>query len=358
MPKHALSQKTNREIDEILGIQKYQLQSDPEYYDPKIFYTDGLTSADALYSDYQDLLSIYELLMGKGIKSFCDLGAGIGRAKLLFDYLRAPFKSYSIEFVKERHQEGLRAHQSLGLPFSEGFIHADLSQSPPPPCECYFLYMPVNDVLIQTLDFLEELHTARKGYLLAIESHGDLLSYLESTHPYLKVVARIPLKSKRHHEEMVLYQFNPTKGHRIEKNAALKKIAETSGALRIEVTSEDSFWMLWKQFKNHNDLQILVEDNNGQWLADLKDSLFGIQPQTLETAHPYRIIKLEEIKAIIRPPTAWLEFIEKRRLQERGPLGEMRKLFVSPFPQVEYSRGQKKELEITWRWEWFTTLRI
>ncbi len=360
MSEHELKNKTNREIDLILGIEKHQLKSDEQKYDPKIFYTDGLTSADALYTDYQDLLSIYEELCARDIKSFCDLGAGVGRAKLLFDFLNSPFKNYSIEYVQERHQEGLRAHQKLDLSFPEGFINADLSQQPPPLCDCYFIYLPVNDILIQTLSFIEELYLykGKSCYIMAIESHGDLLSFLETTHPYLKRIKTIPLKSKRHKDELVLFEWRASSDYLDNKSHLHEKIATHKEKLKVTFNSNQDFWMLWKLLKNEGYFQLLIEDQNGQWLADLKNSNFGIQPNTIETLFPYRIISLNEIQAIVKPPSSWNSVIDERRLAKRGPLGEMRKLFVSPFPQVEYSWGQKKELEKAWKWELFSTLKV
>ncbi len=351
--------KSNQEIDEMLGIEDHALApEDSQNYDPKIFYTDGLTSSEALYTDYQDLLKMREILCELEVKSFCDLGAGIGRAKLLFDYLKSPFKSYSIEYVKERHLAGLMAHQKKSLPFSQGFINSDLSVKPAPTCDSYFIYLPVNDVLISIISFLEKKFTHKSCYLLAIESHGDLLSFLEKAHPFLKIIKKVPLKSKRHHDDLILYQWSPTAAFIKEKSALEKEINTIPSPLKITFTTQSQFWMLWKLLKDREHYQILVEDEQGLWLADLKDSQFGIQVDTIETKYPYRIIPLAEIRGFICPPKNWIGLIKERRLQRKGPLGEMRKLFVSPFPQVEYSWGQKRELENTWPWELLTTLGV
>ena len=320
MPKK-LSDLSNLEIDKLFQIESYALES--KDYDSKHFYTDGLTSADALYTDYQDLLQIHKLLIALGVKSFCDLGAGIGRAKLLFDYLKSPFQSYSIEFVKERHYEGLKSHKKLNLPFPEGFQNSNLLTCPPPQCDAYFIYLPVGEVLEKTLAALESIFLNKSCYIIAIESHGDLLNYLEDTHDHFKLIEKIPLKAKRHHEQMCLYQWSPKK----------EKIP---------------FWSHWKEFKNRENFQILVEDDQGTWLADLKDSQFGIQRHTVETQFPPRIIPLSQVKGFVEIKGEGLKLIEKRRAAFKGPLGEMRKLFVLPSPQVEYSSGQKKELEVTW----------
>ena len=359
MAHSKLHLKSNQEIDELLGIDNHALiPEDGHNYDPKIFYTDGLTSAEALYTDYQDLLKMHELLCELEVESFCDLGAGIGRAKLLFDYLDSSFKSYSIEYVKERHQAGLKAHKKNSLLFAEGFVNTDLSQTPAPTCDSYFIYLPVNDVLINIMNFLEKKFMHKSCYLLAIESHGDLLSFLEKTHPFLKVIKKVPLKSKRHHDDLILYQWSPTAAFLEEKSLLNNEINAITSPLKITFTTQSQFWMLWKLLKDRENYQILVENNQGLWLADLKESQFGIQTDTIETKYPYRIIPLSEIRGFIRPPENWISIIKERRLQRKGPLGEMRKLFVSPFPQVEYSWSQRRELENTWPWEILTTLGI
>ena len=63
--KKNLYHKSNLEIDQIFGFKDYAL--DLPDYPSDIFYTDGLTSAEALYSDYQDLLQIHTFLEEKKI---------------------------------------------------------------------------------------------------------------------------------------------------------------------------------------------------------------------------------------------------------------------------------------------------
>jgi len=157
---------------------------------------------------------------------------------------------------------------------------------------------------------------------------------------------------------MIVYEWGPTKKYQDKRQKALQQIHANQGPLQIKWQDRFFFWMLWKELRADDDFQLLIKDENGEWLADMKDSNFGIQEATVQTTTPYRIIPLSQIKAIIRPPKDWKKIIEERRAQRRGPLGEMRKLFVSPFPQVEYSWGPKKELEETWQWERFTTLII
>ncbi len=344
--KDSLLHLSNSEIDQLFKIESYALESAD--YDSKTFYTDGLTSADALYTDYQDLLQIHTLLMELGVKSFCDLGAGIGRAKLLFDYLESPFQSYSVEFVRERHMEGVKAHKYLNLNFLEGFQLTNLLDDAPPVCDAYFIYLPVNEVLEKTMCRIEELFQDKSCYLFVIESHGDLLHYIEDTHQHMKLSKKVPLRAKRHHSDLCLYEWSP------KSTPPLPKVTQPY----FKPQDETTFWTLWKKLKANSFFQIVVREENSVWLADLKDSQFGIQRGTLETAYPPRIIPLSQIEGIIEAPIQWSELIEKRRASERSPLGEIRKLFVFPSPQVEYSWGQKKELDLAWEWETFTTLGV
>jgi hypothetical protein len=357
--KKNLYHKSNLEIDQIFGFKDYALEL-PDY-PSNIFYTDGLTSAEALYSDYQDLLQIHTFLEEKKIKSFCDLGAGIGRAKILFDSLNSSFQSYSLEFVQQRHKEGKRVHKENQLSHEEGFIQCNLLTDPIPKCECYFIYLPVGEVLIKTMEKIKNLTLEEKCLIIAIESHGDLLSYLEKTHRHLSLRDRIPLSAKRHTEFIHIYEYQPKDNPSPLESDIFNHLDNSTNKdqpLRINFSEELSFWELWKELRKRDEFQVLVEDQNGQWLADLKDSQFGIQPSTLETQYPQRIIPLSEIKAFVRAPLSWQELIRKRRNKEDGPLGEIRKLIVFPSPQVEFSRGQKRELETAWDWELFTTLGV
>lgn len=351
---------TSNEIDSLLGIQDtHLLLKNPHYEKEKELYTDGLTSADALYTDYRDFASLYDSLIESKINSFCDLGSGIGRSKLLFDHWEAPFQSYALEFVKERHDEGLRVHQSLALQFPEGFINANLKEEAPPLCDAYFIYLPVGDVLFATLKNILHQHREKSALFYVIESHGDLISYLEMALPNLIKREEIPLTGKRHSTSMHVYSLPPTKNFLSLEKAYREEILNHEQGFSIHTLTDFHFLTLFHHFRNHRHAQVVIKQEDQLWLADTWEWKFGIQPRTFELHCPYRIISFDEISGIMIPHEDWLkDLIAKRRSGERGPLGEIRKLFVFPSLQVEYSSGSKKELEVSWTWETLPTLGV
>ena len=99
-PKHLenlLYKLTDCELDATLGLK--QAITCNGGIEKSESYSDGSTGPNALYTSYRDYFSLYKDLRERRVKSFAELGAGISRSKLLFDLLKAPFKTSTYEYV-------------------------------------------------------------------------------------------------------------------------------------------------------------------------------------------------------------------------------------------------------------------
>ncbi len=101
-------------------------------------YLTGLTP-EALFTSYHDVIEVMEWLHSQGAKSWCDLGAGIGRTCVLWSWLYGG-ASTGVECVPERLNVARMASLRLSL-LSAQWLEADFS-SPDfklPESDVYFI---------------------------------------------------------------------------------------------------------------------------------------------------------------------------------------------------------------------------
>lgn len=311
-------------------------------------YGDGLTSAEALYTSYHDLLLIYEDLIKRKIKSFVDLGAGNCRSKILFDYLNASFQSTAIEFAKERIESAKKSHHSLGLDkFSEGFIGEDLRNCEFNYYDALFIYLPVGETLDSIISKLKEVSLTSPRILYVIESHGDLISYLQDHILSLELLEKKALHSERHDPSLYIFKLGNCQDQ-LNREEELKEKADRllkeEGGFLLHGLKDWEKWYLFSLYKENPHLQLLVNEENFKWLASVEKWQYGVVRGTLETAYPYRIHKLFQIEAVLSPTDIWLELVKERRDTFKPPLNALRKIIVSPHAMVEYAGGSRKEV--------------
>jgi|GEM_PF-2223199 len=345
--------KKSEEIDQFFHL---FVPSKVKELNLKEAYTDLPLSAEALYTSYQDLLMVRESLINKAVKSFTDIGSGIGRAKVLFDFLDSPFRTDSIEIVQERHQAGIKAHSTFQLKDSDGFINANLLNFPLPKSDSFLIYLPVGPTLFKVLEELKILSTQKDVYLYVIESHGDLISFLEDQLPSLKLLENLTLHSKRHHPDVNVYQLESCASSLAWQDHALDrlKLFKENCFLNLLGLPFHKKWFLMQTLSKDQLPQLLIQEEDFAWLGSLEEVIPGIDSKKIEIKFPPRIVECEKIQGILYPPQEIQEYISKRRLSSEG----LRKLIVSPTPQVEYAGGEKRELKIQWSLERATPLVI
>lgn len=335
-------QKSSRELDKILGL-KECLHS--EFNDQEEAYSDGLTGSEALYTSYQDLLTIRQDLMERGLKDFADLGAGNCRSKILFDYLESPFKSTAYEFVPERIEEAINTYQQLDLKDAASFIEADLKDCSLDTLgahDAFFIYLPVGPTLEKLVERFKELSLDKKLTLYVIESHGDLIDYLQDHLKPLRVLTKLELSSQRHLPELYVFELDDC-GQQINEEKELLKVAtselKNSGEFNLEGYGPREKLFLFKSTLNWEYLQLLIREDDFEWLACLEGWRYGIQKDTIETIHPYRIHYLTQIKAIVIPQKKVLPYIKERRDTFKPPLSSIRKIKIKPTIEIERANG-------------------
>jgi hypothetical protein len=337
------------EIDQSIGLIS-PLKSKFQDKD-KESYSDGLTGADALFTSYQDFLTIHDDLIKRNFKSFGDLGAGNCRSKILFDLIKAPFSSFAFEFVPERISAARSCYQSLGLADNEGLIEANLKHCQLPLLDAYFIYLPVGETLKRIIQQLK-IHSIKKTpFLYVIESHGDLINYLEDQLPTLKKIEELPLVGTRHHPNINVYQLTSCSEQLEREDELIKKSQEALISQRGFSLQELKTWekyFLFYTYQESSSLQFIVKEENSSWLASIEGWQYGIKQGTVETKFPYRIHQLEQLVAITEPQEGWLQFVEERRDTFKPPLSSIKKLIFAPEAALERANGDLESILEEW----------
>lgn len=331
-------------LDEVLGLKANLKSTSIEIEEA---YADGLTGSEALYTSYKDLLTIYQDIKQRGLKSFADLGAGHCRSKIFFDFIGAPFQSYAYELVPERIAGAKDCYQNLGLSFTQGFIEGDVTKKDLTDHDAFLLYLPVGPTLEILVNKFKELSCSKNIYLYVIESHGDLIDYLKDSLGPLRLRKSYPLHSQRHLPELYVFELESClqqiSDEQNLKKAALKELEKNENYSLKELSSQEKLF-LFKELSDVDYLQLLISEDDFEWLACLKGWRYGIQKDTIETIYPYRIHYLDKIESIIVPSNVVLPYIKERRDILKPPLSSVRKIKVSPTLGIERANGVFEEL--------------
>ncbi len=311
-------------------------------------YGDGLTGAQALYTDYRDLLIIHNDLRERGLTSFADLGAGNCRSKILFDYLDSPFISAAYEFAHERIEGAKKCYRDLNLKDEKNFFNQDLRSCDLSSYESFLIYLPVGETLDHVIEKLKVMSLKSTPLLYVIESHGDLIPYLEDRLPHLHLLKKEELHGDRHDPFLRIYQLENSQAQ-IEREEALKekatKASMDSGGFSLSGLKVWELWFIFSLFREDSYAQFLVREDNFKWLASVEKWTYGIQKDTLETHYPYRIHHLNQLQAILWPPSPFKEYVKERRDLFKPPLSALRKIIVSPKAALEFAGGEIQVLD-------------
>jgi len=268
-------------------------------------------SKEALSTDLEDLNNIFKSSSVSG--TFVDLGCGTGESVLLYAELFPDRKAIGIDFEEAR----INASKSFQLDNSE-FIHADLMTYKIPEADTYFLYFPTGPVLDLILTSLYEME--KPFYLIAIESHGDLLKRLDLEN-WLENVQEIPLSSKRHYPNARIYKrlFN----------------SRSDDLFPFTVSYQHKYLLI--------DHEWIGETFGMEWTEDDRFEL-ETPPRTIHWRDVKKLMILEDFPLHIQKVLKMrLEGELDIQLRNRKLSGFIRKIILKPTFQLEISNGEKVE---------------
>lgn len=311
-------------------------------------YLQGLTP-EALFTSYRDVLAAMEWLRGQGVRSWCDVGCGVGRTVLLWSWLYPDSTGIGVELVPERLEAARGAGLAGGLSNTR-WIEGDFA-SPGlalPEADAYFIYLSTGPALDALLEKIKK--RGRPAWVLVIESHGDLKPRLQWESWWLAPHAqRFALVSYRHDPWLSLYRV-----HTEHPGLALERSWEgRTGLLPPELGQHPSplGYLLTKSFQRH--WEVVILEHGEQWTMDTL-GLRWHAPQELQGQFPPRQFswRVDSVGLRHAPQSGeYANFSQWRR--EQTPLsyatlqGEkaqgqlLRKIYVAPQIRLEFSNGRQ-----------------
>lgn len=253
-------------------LEDFPFQKSPLEFSPSDGNKDDYASEllpEALYTSIKDWEKILTWVQTNSPQSkLIDLGAGEARGTLLASTHFKELSVTSIEANSERFQHTINYLKERELYqnniISDDFLNTDLTSY-----DCFFLYLPVGESLYQIFEKLTELK--KEISIIAIESHGDLLPFIEDYFD-IQPQEKIPLTDSRHNEFAHIYQIRNFKRNKLQKIL----------------------------LKRRSDDEILVEEfhpteKTYQFKRSLRDVQFGPKKGHITVANPPRLISLDNI---------------------------------------------------------------
>ena len=325
-------------------------------------------SVHALYTSYRDcfqILSKLDELRIKEVKEklkLLDLGAGMGRLAITAKLFFPSIKVASIEIVKERLDLAKEAFTNIGCTEDFNLYHKNLNELDSnkdnkglkewfETFDSAFLYLSSNPTFKTLMTKLKKRALKKPFTAIAVESHGDLLTTLKKDNPWLiEEKDKLKSNSKRWSEDISFF-----KSLKVEKMQSLQKEEDLlfqkllSTLSDVGVISMNQVPLKWRhlflnKLSSSKDFELIVEDqdvgseNPHHYMAStylLQNSLYKHRYQT---RFPEREFEPQKIVSVIKPAKKW-DAWRKARFQKKriSSLGEVRKLIISPRPQVEFS---------------------
>lgn len=342
---HFISQQNNAIVDAHFQLRPI---TDVPHEGVGDLYLQGIT-AEALFTSYRDVLQAMEWLRGQGVRSWCDLGCGIGRTVLLWSWLYGDSTGIGVELVPERLQEARGSALALGLSNTH-WIEGDFASPslPLPEADAYFVYLSTGPALDALLEKVKK--RSRSAWVLVIESHGDLKPRLQweswwlAPHPQ-----RFSLVSYRHDPWLSLYRVRTDhSGHALERSWEGR-----SGLLPAELAQHPSplGYLLSKSFQRH--WEVVILEHGEQWTMDTL-GLRWHAPNEMQGQFPPRQFSWHEGSVGLRHGPMTGEYAqlagwrrEGKRLDYMTLQGEkaqgqlLRKIYVAPATRLEFSNGRQ-----------------
>lgn len=367
--------ESDQEIDQLLGIDPQGVEAllnlrNQSSRSPLLEGTYlGLNlSIHALYTSYRDCFQILSKLDELRIKeakeklNLLDLGAGMGRLAITAKLFFPNIKVASIEIVKERLNLAKEALTNIGCTEAFNLYHKNLNELDSnndnkdlkewfETFDSAFLYLSSNPTFKTLMTKLKKRALKKPFTAIAVESHGDLLTTLKKDNPWLtEEKDKLKSNSKRWSEDISFF-----KSLKVEKMQSLQKEEDLlfqkllSTLSDVGVISMNQVPLKWRhlflnKLSSSKDFELIVEDQDvgsetpHHYMASTYLLQNALYKHRYQTRFPEREFEPQKIVSVIKPAKKW-DAWRKARFQKKriSSLGEVRKLIISPKPQVEFS---------------------
>ncbi|MBT3980621.1 MAG: hypothetical protein HOE90_04660 [Bacteriovoracaceae bacterium] len=343
-------------LDDWFKIQHYQIESTVSSED-KDCYGEAPLDPRAIYTSYLDFFNIAKKLDFNQGGSFVDLGAGVGRSKLLYSFIYPQLKVICIEKMQGRLKACEKSLSYFGLD-TTGLICGDLNEIEIPVADYYFIYLPAGKMLNRVLGELKKIAKSKPFTLIAIESHGDLFDKLEKFAPWLtRKDSHLQTALERHNNNIHFYQPLESKEMDVylkEEQDVFKKFMEVLKAEgRIQLTDIPKVYRhnFILSLSGRNDIELVIKDRSigdnedHLWLASTTDIETSLLKDHYHSRFPSRDFRVKQIyKIIMAPPELKLWRGLRFRDAEFMDFGLVRKILIYPHVQIEFSKKGRVDI--------------
>lgn len=338
--KEFIRTHTDEYLDQFFGL---ETTMDLTYEGPDDLYLQGLDPR-ALYTSYKDLLEIMETLYLQGLRSWCDVGCGIGRSCFLWTWLFEETTSVGVEQVRDRIDQA-RSHSLLER---MKWIEADFSnpEFKLPHTDIYYLYLATGPRFDGLLRKIKKIPGT--PMLVVVESHGDMFQRLQWESWWLiQTDKRFRLDSRRHNPwGMVFQKSADSMFFQLEESFETKR-----GILPSELKKHPSPLSYLLTKSNQKNWEMVIDEQGEKWTMDTL-GLEWFNAHTIKGQNPPRQVSWDQCTIGLRLiPEGEYDFWSRLRrhsaaltLATRDQVFDqvrVRKIFIQPEFVVELSNGSR-----------------
>ncbi len=377
--------ESDQEIDQLLGIDPQGVEAllNLRNQSSRSSLLEGTylglnLSVHALYTSYRDCFQILSNLDEMRIKerkatlTLLDLGAGMGRLAITAALFFPAIKVASIEIVKERLDLAKEALTNINFKGPFNLYHKNLNELNSDKEEdkelknlfetfdSVFLYLSSNPTFKSLMTKLKKRALKKPFMAIAVESHGDLITTLKKDNPWLtEKDKKLKSNSKRWSEDISFFKslsLEEMKFIQEEEDYLFQKLLST--LKEVGVLSMSQVPLKWRhlflnKLSTSKEFELIVEDqdvgskSSHHYMASTYLLQNALYKHRYQTRFPEREFEPQKIISIVKPSEKWDSW-RKARFQNKkiSTLGEVRKLIISPKPQVEFSMKGRVALDL------------
>ena len=205
-------------------------------------------SSEALYTSIEDWKKVLAWIKENIPKTkLIDLGAGEARGSVIASLEFPNLSISSIEYHQERFKHSIAFLKEHGV-YQNNIFQGNFLEHPLENYDAFFLYLPVNKNLYHLFERFFEISQKKKITLFCIESHGDLIPFIEDYFEDANAREKLPLNSIRHDQSLHIFEIEkPKKNFTQEiisfrnqnKKITVKELHPTLGSYTFERKLKD-----------------------------------------------------------------------------------------------------------------------